>query len=326
MSDTKRRFDMKFSIIIPIYKVEPYLRKCVESVLSQTYEEYEIILVDDGSPDDCPALCDKLVSEDARIRVIHKQNGGLSSARNEGLNCASGDYVVFLDGDDYWCDHNLLQQLADRVESFEEEVVLFGCKIVKNDGSEEVSRNDYDTNILNRHNKAESLRYLYGSGKIPGAAWILTVKKSLVDKLTLSFRNGVTAEDYEWVITLLSECNAVGAIEGVHYAYIRREGSITTSAKLSGIRGIMYAIDTYIVRCKDNKDACELNPFVCRMYLLALMAYGSLPASEKNDGAKLLKKYLPFVKEQKPLYYCIVCTLGFFLTSKMIRLAYNIVR
>ena len=104
------------SVIIPIYNVHAYLGKCVESIISQTYGELEIILVDDGSPDDCPVLCDAWALKDKRIKVIHKKNGGLSDARNAGIEMAQGEYILFVDGDDYiapyMCEH-LLAALED---------------------------------------------------------------------------------------------------------------------------------------------------------------------------------------------------------------------
>ena len=93
--------EKKISIIIPVYKVEKYLDKCVESVVNQTYKNLEIILVDDGSPDNCPKMCDEWAEKDKRIKVIHKENGGLSDARNFGIEKATGDYLMFLDSDDY---------------------------------------------------------------------------------------------------------------------------------------------------------------------------------------------------------------------------------
>ena len=102
-----------FSIIVPVYKVEAYLPQCVASVLSQTFSDFELILIDDGSPDGCGALCDRYAREDSRIRVVHKKNGGLSSARNSGLRIASGEAIVFLDSDDYWDDPNALVLPSD---------------------------------------------------------------------------------------------------------------------------------------------------------------------------------------------------------------------
>lgn len=89
------------SVIVPVYKVEKYLDKCVESIVEQTYKNLEIILVDDGSPDNCPSMCDSWAQKDSRIKVIHKENGGVSSARNSALDAAAGDYICFVDSDDF---------------------------------------------------------------------------------------------------------------------------------------------------------------------------------------------------------------------------------
>ena len=98
------------SVIVPIYGVEAYLDKCVQSVASQTYTDLEIILVDDGSPDGCPAMCDAWAKKDRRITVVHKPNGGLSDARNSGLNVAKGDYISFVDSDD-WIAPTMLESM-----------------------------------------------------------------------------------------------------------------------------------------------------------------------------------------------------------------------
>ena len=104
------------SVIVPVYKVEPYLDRCVASILAQTYPNLEVILVDDGSPDNCPALCDAWAQRDARIRVIHKKNGGQSDARNVGLDAASGAYISFVDSDDYIAE-NFIETLYDLLMS-----------------------------------------------------------------------------------------------------------------------------------------------------------------------------------------------------------------
>ena len=103
------------SIIVPVYKVEQYLKRCMDSVLNQTYKNIEIILVDDGSPDNCPALCDEYAKIDSRVRVIHKENGGLSSARNVALDSVKGDYIFFVDSDD-WLALDTLEVLNEYLE------------------------------------------------------------------------------------------------------------------------------------------------------------------------------------------------------------------
>ena len=100
MTKTLNR-EPKISVIVPVYKVEPYLRKCLDSIINQTYRNLQIILVDDGSPDNCGAICDEYASKDSRIEVIHEENGGVSAARNAGLKLAAGDYIGWVDSDDW---------------------------------------------------------------------------------------------------------------------------------------------------------------------------------------------------------------------------------
>ena len=126
------------SVIVPVYKVEQYLRHCVDSILAQTYPDFELLLIDDGSPDGCPKICDEYASRDPRVRVIHKPNGGLISARNEGILAARGDYICIVDGDD-WADENMLQFIHDTVAQSPEplDMVLFAAHNVYEDHLEE---------------------------------------------------------------------------------------------------------------------------------------------------------------------------------------------
>lgn len=115
----------RVSIIIPVYKVERYLRRCVNSVLNQTYSNWEVILVDDGSPDNCPAICDEYAQKDRRIRVIHKKNGGLSSARNAALDSLiTGEYVTFVDSDD-WIEDNTIEYCLHLIDQYKADVVEY---------------------------------------------------------------------------------------------------------------------------------------------------------------------------------------------------------
>lgn len=115
---------MKVSIVVPIYNVEKYMRECIDSILKQDILNYEIILVDDGSPDNCPAICDEYAARDDRIKVVHKQNGGLSSARNAGIREASGEYLMFMDPDD-WFDLDTLECLVEKIEEYNLDVIRF---------------------------------------------------------------------------------------------------------------------------------------------------------------------------------------------------------
>ena len=119
---------INFSVIIPIYKVEKYLRQCINSVLNQTYKNFEIILVDDGSPDGCPQVCDEYKKQHKNIKVIHKENGGLSDARNVGLKEAFGEYIIFLDSDDYWNDNLFLENAFKIICKENSDLFVFGMQ------------------------------------------------------------------------------------------------------------------------------------------------------------------------------------------------------
>ena len=109
------------SVIIPVYKVEKYLDRCLESIVNQTYKNLEIILIDDGSPDNCPAICDEYAQKDSRIKVIHKANGGVSSARNKGIDVATGDYIGFVDSDD-WIEPDMYETLIKNAEQYNSDI------------------------------------------------------------------------------------------------------------------------------------------------------------------------------------------------------------
>ena len=115
----------KISIIVPIYNVKKYIQQCVESLINQTYKNLEIILIDDGSTDGCGELCDEFGKKDQRIHVIHKQNGGLSDARNKGIDVASGDYIGFVDSDD-WISHNMYEKMLSSLKSVNADIAVCG--------------------------------------------------------------------------------------------------------------------------------------------------------------------------------------------------------
>ena len=131
---------MQFTVIVPIYKVEEYLERCIDSILSQTFTDFELLLVDDGSPDRCPQICDDYAKKDDRIRVIHKPNGGLISARNAGIFAARGDFITYVDGDD-WINPQLLQFVHDRIPESSEPVdmVIFSAEKIYSDHTELMS-------------------------------------------------------------------------------------------------------------------------------------------------------------------------------------------
>lgn len=222
---------MKVSFILPVYKVEKYLRQCVESITCQTYRDIEIILVDDGSPDNCPAFCDQLATEDARIRVIHKPNGGLSDARNAGLKEAIGDYVVFVDSDDWWEDANCLQQLVTELEKTRN-IDFLGYNFKKQFEStgKTVFAPAYSEATLSASDKSECLYSLAKQGVFPISACTKLMRREFLIENNLFFIKGLISEDIPWFIDLISASKKCRFINMYVYNYRQeRAGSITNS-------------------------------------------------------------------------------------------------
>lgn len=205
------------SVIVPVYKVEPYIRKCIDSILAQTYINLEIILVDDGSPDRCPEICDEYASRDSRIKVIHKENGGLSDARNKGLEVASGDYIAFVDSDD-WIEADMYEILLRNMQYFDADISVGGVAddLEENGCYHTIKISNYGESDF-FENKVEAMkRYFINSW----AAWDKLYKRNVFDKIR--FPIGEINEDEAIVLYVLNECSCVCYTNKVLYHYMKR--------------------------------------------------------------------------------------------------------
>lgn len=211
---------MKFSIIVPIYNVEPYLERCVNSLLLQTCKDVEIILVDDESPDKCPILCDKYAAEDTRVRVIHKKNGGLSDARNAGLKIATGEYIIFVDSDDYLeitaCEE-LLKYTGNSADVILVDAIVEG-------GNVDFGHINFSKIISGE----EYLLEAYRQNKAPMAAWLNVYRRKFLNDNKLEFQYGILHEDEEFTPRVLLKATTVVCSNISMYHYIIRNNSITT--------------------------------------------------------------------------------------------------
>ncbi|WP_416326820.1 glycosyltransferase family 2 protein [[Eubacterium] hominis] len=213
------------SIIVPVYKVENELERCIKSLIKQTYEKIEIILVDDGSPDNCPRICDSYAKKDNRIKVIHKKNGGLSDARNYGLNEASGDYILYVDSDDY-LELDACEQLAKGITS-DVDFIVGAMKKVVGDKESYLRRSDI---LPNRVYSAKefAIASIKNNEWFAGASFNLYNRKFLLDN-ELFFKVGYMFEDHQMLPRLYLAANNIIYIDYPFYNYIIREESITTS-------------------------------------------------------------------------------------------------
>ena len=208
------------SIIVPIYKVEPYLDRCVRSIVEQTYENLEIILVDDGSPDNCPAICDAWAAKDSRIRVIHKKNGGLSDARNAGLAVAAGKYVSFIDSDDYIAPE-FIARLYEAVVKTGAQVAECATDYVDENGTVLRLRNAADVEEMG---KIEALRRLVQENGVYQTVWNKLYRREVM--VGIPFAVGKLNEDEFWTWQVLDRIEKLAIVPDPLYHYLQRGSSI----------------------------------------------------------------------------------------------------
>lgn len=236
------------TVVIPIYNVEKYLRKCIDSVIDQSYKNIEIILVDDGSPDNCGKICDEYKVKDQRIKVIHKPNGGLSDARNAGINIAKGKYITFIDSDDYILE-DCIQTLYNNIKKSNKDISIGQIQILKNENSlhsKQVTHEEtrcYDTSV-----SLEKL--LYNTEYTSNMAGKL-FKTVLFEKIKFPF--GKKYEDLATVYKIIANSNGVVVTNKFVYRYLStREGSIMNEKFSETRMDSVYFAEEILKFIKDN--------------------------------------------------------------------------
>lgn len=296
----------KISVIIPIYKVEQYIDECVESIIKQTYKNLEIILVDDGSPDGCPQMCDEWARKDERIRVVHKKNGGLSSARNAGLDVATGEYISFVDSDDFIA-LDALQNLYDRFLESEGIGIVSGMIYRYQDGKTCNFKQDWilkDEKIIS----AKDFLLEAMSQKTSYTVWNKLYKREILNGVR--FRVGRNNEDTLFMYDLGKRmCGMdVSMVEIPKYVYYYRyrEDSICTTSKVPLAIDVLGNLELMMHDCE--KSATQLHEVLYEQYAKTLFVFvDSLllnpvwePLYFKKYQAKLRKLPLGFIRKKFP--------------------------
>lgn len=295
---------MKVSFILPIYNVEKYLSECVESILAQTYSDFEILLVDDGSPDNCPALCDEWAKKDSRIKALHKSNGGLSDARNYGLEHAKGDYVVFVDSDDFWVNKDCLQRLMNVVDAHPEcDFIGFNCSYYYSDSNTLNKWVAYDECLSKSTDKNTALWSLVASGTFPMSACLKIIKREFLLGMGLRFIKGTIAEDIPWFINLLEGSENCMFVNQYIYAYRQNvAGSITASGDSKSTKDLFTIVKNEVNKMKErsfsNKAKNALYSFIAYEYCILLTAL-SLMSKEMQEEMMQYKWLLNYTANPK---------------------------
>ena len=234
----------KFSIIIPVYNVEPYLRRCVDSVLFQSFNDYEIILVDDGSPDRCGEICDEYARNNKSVKCIHRENGGISVARNTGLNAATGEYVIFVDSDDMWSDPDALKTINDAFcKNPKTQVLCFGYRLFSSDGTlrkECIPKSLSD----NRLDKYSVLKALTDGYHYYNAAYVKALRRDFLVENKIFFVPGILSEDIGWSGEILVKAQHFDVLSSGFYSYmLRKSGSVTSNVCKKKVLDVLCQIE-----------------------------------------------------------------------------------
>jgi len=219
---------LKLSIIVPVYRVENYLPKCIDSLLNQDVaaDDYEIILVDDGSPDHCGEICDKYAANHTNVKVLHRENGGLSVARNSGMDAAQGKYIQFVDSDDY-LEPNVLKALVEKMESDWLDVLRFNYRNVNESGEVIEPNKDPKRWVSYSSEVCDGLTFLNERLGPACYACQFMIRREVVNDCR--FKEGIYFEDTEWAPRMLMKAGRASSTDLMVYNYFVREGSITQS-------------------------------------------------------------------------------------------------
>ena len=299
---------VKFSIVVPVYNVESYLQECVDSLLKQTYKNYEIILVDDGSKDQSGVLCDEYSKRDDRVITFHKENGGLSDARNYGIKRATGEYLCFVDSDDYVSTHML--------EGYSQNISQYGMSdVILEPGQYTIS--DDKIHEIRKYEGGESFGVKSGKEafhilleKTVWAAFGKCFKREFLEQIHFLFRTGITSEDLDVIYKVIYQAKHVGMTRDYYYYYrFNRQGSIMSTFGYKNIVDMFDIFDRWEVFFEEyqveQEDRKKMRFYFGENYRGSILpTIAHLQKNEKLELYAKSKQYLDYLLySKKSLYY-----------------------
>lgn len=262
-----------FSIIVPVYNVEKYLNRCVESILNQKFSSYELILVNDGSTDSSGSICDDYALSNDMISVIHKDNGGLSDTRNVGMAKAKGEYIVFIDSDDYIEPEALEKFYHQLKKSGNPDVLITLMKEVYEDSAPKYMDKNMPIDTLKNANKADVVNWMFNHSNNLWPAQRYVIKRSFVEENNLSFAVGYLHEDLDWTSKFFLHARSFAILDYYWYNHrIGRQGSITTNTKSKRTLDVIDLVSKNINDKKYNYIDAKLRNVMFQRMLRSLFA------------------------------------------------------
>lgn len=313
-----------FSIIIPVYNVSSYLKQCVNSVLSQTFEDYELLLINDGSTDDSGNICNYLASADSRIKTFHQNNTGLAGARNTGIKNAIGYYCIFLDSDDFWSCTNMLSELDAVIQSEPLDLICFSYTKMAKEKSHNFSIKNTDS-LLDSYIYPQYLLSMVRLGVYTSSACMKVLKREIILSNLLYFEEKRLSEDIVWSAKVMLSAESIRYINKDFYTYRVREDSITQSVGTKHICDLFEILDQlisifYSVK-KDTILSTALSEYIAFQFCTLLVSI-RLNTQDVKKNIKKASRYKWLLKFDGTSTVKIVSItnklLGFNLMSKLL--------
>ncbi len=322
-----------YSVIIPIYNVEKYLNRCVDSILSQDFRAFEIILVNDGSPDRSGTICDEYALNFPLVKVVHKINGGAADARNIGVAIATGHYIVFLDGDDFWEGNDVLTAMYSLLSDRRLDVLIFGSTDIYEGLTERInSRGQFNLDEINK-GKLMAIKTLISNNQFPGAAWQFCVNKKLLIENNIEFIKGIKAEDIDWVIHVFYKAENISALNINFHRYLKnRNSSVTNTADKKSLEDVLVSVNKwYLILKKDGSEVSEyLLSYLAFQYLTTYIIYARLNYNEQQHLLPKLQKYRSILKysidKRSRVFNILIMILGISASSKIMLMTYSVLQ
>lgn len=293
---------IKFSIIVPIYNVQNYLKHCVESIIMQSFGNIEIILVNDGSPDKCPLICEEYAKKDSRIQVIHKINGGLSDARNSGLEIAKGEYIIFVDSDDY-IESDACEIFKDLIDS-NDDIDIIAANIRTKYKSKIVMEMYADNQMDILSNGSDFLKFQLKNHKMYMSSCRNIYKRKFLINNQLYFKVGILHEDEQWTPRVFLLAKTVIRTKYAHYNRVLSENSITRQKnKTKNALDLISTCNELKIIYEGIRDEELKNLLIDYLVMLYLNAFYSGKLIGKNYNKFSDKNFLKgMAKTKKNIY------------------------
>jgi glycosyltransferase involved in cell wall biosynthesis len=280
---------MFFSIVIPIYNVESYLGECIDSILDQTFTDFELILVDDGSKDRSSNICDKYAEKDNRIKVVHKENGGQALARNIGTNLAQGQYLIYIDSDDYIAENTFLEDIHNKAGNGTD-IICYKFKKYYDKTSRMAECGFSIPEFSTTDSMEKRVECLVINDAFYCAPWTKAIKLAIIRDNNVRFKDGLLSEDQDWYYNVLFNANSIEGIDKSYIVYRQRRNSTSNFWKIKNLTDTISIIKSW----KTKIESSEVNSD----YKIALL----------NSLAKLycnlLIGYSRYKNTEKKKYYC----------------------